>query len=124
MSRNLEFELNGKACRRDVEPNTLLKDMLRLDLGMTGTKETCGEGICGACTVLVNGMPVRSCLALRRRHGPAGDVVDRLGDRGQAGGDRGVEPLALRRQLQPTMVADEQVEPERGLELADAVADR
>jgi len=69
MSRNLEFELNGKACRRDVEPNTLLKDMLRLDLGMTGTKETCGEGICGACTVLVNGMPVRSCLVLAMQVG-------------------------------------------------------
>ncbi|CAN7318890.1 (2Fe-2S)-binding protein [Variovorax paradoxus] len=69
MSRNLEFELNGKTCRRDVEPNTLLKDMLRLDLGMTGTKETCGEGICGACTVLVNGMPVRSCLVLAMQVG-------------------------------------------------------
>jgi len=64
VSRNLELELNGKTCRLDVEPNTLLKDMLRLDLGMTGTKETCGEGICGACTVLVDGMPVRSCLVL------------------------------------------------------------
>jgi aerobic-type carbon monoxide dehydrogenase small subunit (CoxS/CutS family) len=69
VSRNLELELNGKPCRLDVEPNTLLKDMLRIDLGMTGTKETCGEGICGACTVLVDGMPVRSCLVLAMQVG-------------------------------------------------------
>jgi len=45
-------------------PNRTLLEVLRDDLHLTGTKEGCGEGVCGSCTVLVNGMPVRSCLTL------------------------------------------------------------
>lgn len=60
----LEFEVNGKPCRVDIEPSSVLSDVLRLELGLTGTKEGCGEGICGACTVLIDGMPVRACLVL------------------------------------------------------------
>ena len=45
-------------------PNRTLLEVLRNDLHLTGTKEGCGEGVCGSCTVLVNGMPVRSCLTL------------------------------------------------------------
>ena len=45
-------------------PNQTLLEVLRDDLHLTGTKESCGEGVCGSCTVLVNGAPVRSCLTL------------------------------------------------------------
>jgi carbon-monoxide dehydrogenase small subunit len=45
-------------------PNRTLLDVIRDDLHLTGTKESCGEGVCGSCTVLVNGTPVRSCLTL------------------------------------------------------------
>jgi aerobic-type carbon monoxide dehydrogenase small subunit (CoxS/CutS family) len=45
-------------------PNRTLLEVLRDDLRLTGTKEGCGEGVCGSCTVLVNGTPVRSCLTL------------------------------------------------------------
>ena len=47
-----------------VEPNQTLVDVLRCDLGMTGTKKGCGIGDCGACTVLMDGIPVSSCLVL------------------------------------------------------------
>jgi carbon-monoxide dehydrogenase small subunit len=47
-----------------VNPNRTLLEVLRDDLHLTGTKESCGEGVCGSCTVLVDGIPVRSCLTL------------------------------------------------------------
>ena len=56
------FTLNGKPAEVDSHPLERLLDVLREHLGLTGTKEGCGEGECGACTVLMDGEPVLSCL--------------------------------------------------------------
>lgn len=56
------FELNGKSVTVEGAPMDRLLDVLREQLGLTGTKEGCGEGECGACTVLMDGEPVLSCL--------------------------------------------------------------
>jgi carbon-monoxide dehydrogenase small subunit len=58
----LTFTINGSAAQIEVEPSARLIDVLREDLGLTGTKEGCGEGECGACTVIVDGRAVNSCL--------------------------------------------------------------
>jgi aerobic-type carbon monoxide dehydrogenase small subunit (CoxS/CutS family) len=58
----MTFVLNGRRKRLDVHPLKRLLDVLREDCGLTGTKEGCGEGECGACTVLLDGAPVNSCL--------------------------------------------------------------
>jgi carbon-monoxide dehydrogenase small subunit len=62
MMKSLTFTLNGEATRIEVEPGELLLDVLRRKLLLTGTKKGCGEGECGACTVLLDGNPVLSCL--------------------------------------------------------------
>ena len=66
--RLIAFTLNGKRRLLRVHPLKRLLDVLREDCGLTGTKEGCGEGECGACTVLVDGQAVNSCLV------PAGQV--------------------------------------------------
>jgi carbon-monoxide dehydrogenase small subunit len=58
----VSFVLNRRAIRVPVHPLKRLLDVLREDCGLTGTKEGCGEGECGACTVLIDGAPVNSCL--------------------------------------------------------------
>jgi carbon-monoxide dehydrogenase small subunit len=58
----MRLTLNGKRATLDVHPLKRLLDVLREDCALTGTKEGCGEGECGACTVLVDGVPVNSCL--------------------------------------------------------------
>jgi aerobic-type carbon monoxide dehydrogenase small subunit (CoxS/CutS family) len=58
----MQFTVNGKKVNVRAYPMKRLLDVLREDLGLTGTKEGCGEGECGACTVLINGEAVCSCL--------------------------------------------------------------
>lgn len=59
---NASFSLNGRPATVEGHPMERLLDVLRERLGLTGTKEGCGEGECGACTVLLDGQPVLSCL--------------------------------------------------------------
>jgi aerobic-type carbon monoxide dehydrogenase small subunit (CoxS/CutS family) len=60
----VSVEINGRAYEGDVEPRTLLSDFIRHQAGLTGTKVGCEQGVCGACTVQLDGEPVRSCLML------------------------------------------------------------
>ncbi|MEW6277714.1 MAG: (2Fe-2S)-binding protein [Candidatus Eremiobacterota bacterium] len=60
----LRCKVNGELVDREVDPAARLLDTLREELRLTGTKEGCGKGECGACTVFVNGKPVDSCLML------------------------------------------------------------
>ena len=60
----VRFTLNGKAVEAEAEPRMLLTDFLRLQLGATGTHVGCEHGVCGACTVVVDGMLTRACLTL------------------------------------------------------------
>jgi len=57
-----ELQINGETVALEGEPMARLLDVLREQLGLTGTKEGCGEGECGACTVLIDGEPILSCL--------------------------------------------------------------
>ena len=57
----VNVKVNGKACTRDVEPRTLLVQLLREELNLTGTHIGCDTSFCGACTVLLNGKSVKSC---------------------------------------------------------------
>ncbi|MDA8187036.1 MAG: (2Fe-2S)-binding protein [Dehalococcoidales bacterium] len=60
----INLRVNGDACKVLVPPHRPLVDVLRDDVGLTGTKKGCGAGECGACTVLMDGKPVNSCLVL------------------------------------------------------------
>jgi aerobic-type carbon monoxide dehydrogenase small subunit (CoxS/CutS family) len=60
----IALEVNGTRHEADVAPRTLLSDLLRHELGLTGTHVGCEHGVCGACTVQVDGEPVRACLML------------------------------------------------------------
>jgi aerobic carbon-monoxide dehydrogenase small subunit len=62
MKKKIQVSLNGKKTELEVPSHRLLLDLLRDEIGLTGTKEGCGTGDCGACTVLLNGKAVNSCL--------------------------------------------------------------
>jgi len=64
MKRRIELKVNHELWDIEVEPHRTLLEVLREDLGLTGTKEGCGLGACGACTVLIDGAPILSCLTL------------------------------------------------------------
>lgn len=64
MKRELKLTVNGEPYEVLIEPRTTLLSLIRDHLGLTGTKEGCSEGMCGACTVLVDGKAVKSCLVL------------------------------------------------------------
>ncbi len=64
MKKQIRIKVNGHTNELNVPVGRLLVDLLREDLKLTGTKMACGEGECGACTVLLNGKPVPSCLML------------------------------------------------------------
>jgi aerobic-type carbon monoxide dehydrogenase small subunit (CoxS/CutS family) len=61
MNEKIQFKVNGKPVSLALDPERMLLWVLRTELGLTGTKYSCGEGLCGACTVLVDGEAVRSC---------------------------------------------------------------
>ncbi len=67
MSLPLDFTLNGRPCRIDAPPHWTVLDLVRDGLSLFGAKDGCGEGVCGACTVLLDGQPIRGCLVLAAR---------------------------------------------------------
>jgi len=88
----IELTVNGARRALDVAPLRRLVDVLREDLGLTGTKEGCGEGECGSCTVLLDGAPVCSCLVpAAQAHGREVTTVEGLA--------RGEELSAVQRHL-------------------------
>ncbi len=64
IEKTIEFKINGKLKKLRVKPNELLLNVIREELGLTGTKYGCGTGECGACTVLVEAKAILSCLTL------------------------------------------------------------
>ena len=77
----MRFTLNGVATNVDAHPMSRLLDVVREECQLTGTKEGCGEGECGACTVLVDGDPVCSCLVpLAQVEGAEVVTIEGLGD--------------------------------------------
>jgi carbon-monoxide dehydrogenase small subunit len=77
--------VNGVAHERDVEPRLLLSDFLRHELGLTGTHVGCEHGVCGACTILFDGEPARSCIMLAvQTHEHRVDTVESLSPDGDS----------------------------------------
>ena len=80
----IEVTVNGRTYREEVEPRLLLSDFLRHTLGLTGTHVGCEHGVCGACTVRIDGAAVRSCLLLAvQADGSAIETVEGLATNGE-----------------------------------------
>jgi carbon-monoxide dehydrogenase small subunit len=78
--KKIKLTVNGVVYERTVEPRLLLSDFLRVDLGLTGTHVGCEQGVCGACTIIVNGDSTRSCLMLAvQADGMVIETVESLG---------------------------------------------
>jgi carbon-monoxide dehydrogenase small subunit len=76
----VELTVNGQSRSADVETRRMLSELLRQDLGLTGTHLGCEHGVCGACTVLIDGEPARSCLTLAvQASGTAITTIEGLG---------------------------------------------
>jgi xanthine dehydrogenase YagT iron-sulfur-binding subunit len=82
-SEHVWLRINGRAYALDLDPRTTLLDALREHLALTGTKKGCDQGQCGACTVIVNGQRINSCLTLAVMH--ADDEITTI--EGLANGD-------------------------------------
>ena len=83
MKKLVKFKVNGEACEVYVEPHRTLLEVLREDLDLTGVKYACGTGECGACTVLVDGKAILSCLTLAVKvSGKSVLTVEGLAERG------------------------------------------
>jgi carbon-monoxide dehydrogenase small subunit len=81
MKEEIEIIVNGESYRIPVEPRKTLLELLREDIGLTGTKEGCSIGVCGACTVLLDGMAVKSCLILAvKANGKKVTTIEGLAD--------------------------------------------
>ena len=84
MNANVQFTLNGKRQRVSTDPRRTLLEVLREDLDLTGTKYGCGEGQCRACTVLLDGNPVRSCLTeIAEVEGHTVETIESLAQNGK-----------------------------------------
>jgi aerobic-type carbon monoxide dehydrogenase small subunit (CoxS/CutS family) len=88
-TRTLHLTVNGKAVSGEAEPRLLLSDFLRHELGLTGTHVGCEHGVCGCCTILYNGEPVRSCLMLAVQ----ADGADLMTVEGLANEDGSLHPI-------------------------------
>ena len=84
MSETTELDVNGVRLTVEIPPRQSLLDVLRENLGLTGCKISCGEGACGACTVLVDNRPVRSCITpVSMVAGCSVGTIEGLEDRGR-----------------------------------------
>ncbi|MCZ6895750.1 MAG: (2Fe-2S)-binding protein [Gammaproteobacteria bacterium] len=82
--QEVSLKVNGENYHREIEPRTLLSDFIRHDLALTGTHVGCEHGICGSCTILVDGLPVRSCLMFAvQAEGKSIETVESLATDGQ-----------------------------------------
>jgi carbon-monoxide dehydrogenase small subunit len=83
ISKQIKFELNHELIEIEVEDHLLLVDLIRDKIGLTGTKQGCGTGDCGACTVLIDEEPVNSCLVLAvETSGKKVTTIEGLGSNG------------------------------------------
>ena len=79
--RTVRVTVNGESHEKEVEPRLLLSDFIRHEAGLTGTHVGCEHGVCGACTVLLEGAPVRSCLMFAvQAEGASIETVESLAD--------------------------------------------
>ena len=84
MKRKVSLRVNGALYEREVDPRLTLGDFLRHEIGLTGTHLGCEHGVCGACTVLINGRSGRSCLAFAvQEDGSEITTVEGLSDNGE-----------------------------------------